>query len=165
MRRGRHALILLRDRHGSYVLGHKSAYPEGISRMVGGGIESDEDPHLGAARELEEELHISAGREELIPLAEVIAQIEGPENEYTFITYVYFFQMQDEVLQPSDDIQDIRLLKPAEMHELINRFRELPDTLVSRDGKPELAFRWSDYGALYAEIHRIALEEAERLPR
>lgn len=165
MRRGRHALILLRDRNGRYILGHKSAYPEGISRMIGGGIDPEEDPHSGAARELAEELQIHTPVESLIPLAEIIAQIQGTENEYTFITFVYLFELGDEVLTPSDDIQDIRSFSAEEMLTLIERYHTLPDTLVSRNGDPATAFRWSDYGALYGEIHRIALEEAQRLPR
>lgn len=162
MRRGRHALILLQDKNGGYVLGHKKVYPEGIVRMVGGGIDPNEDPQLGASRELQEELGIAVSPQQLTPLVEIIAQVEGPENEYTFITFVYFYQLIDEALHPADDIEAIRTLNRNEFKELIERFRNLPTELFGTVKDPEYQFRWSDYGSFYAEVHASALEEADR---
>ena len=163
MRRGRHALILLKDSNGLYVLGHKKVYPEGIVRMVGGGIDPNEDPQVGASRELHEELGIDVSPQQLTPLVEIIATVEGPENEYTFVTFVYFYQLSDETLHPADDIEAIRALNRNEFEELIERFRNLPTELFGTEKDPEYQFRWSDYGSFYAEVHASAVEESKRI--
>jgi len=160
--RKRHALILVRDQNGKFVLGSKNIYPQGIDRLVGGGIEPDEDPQEGAARELAEELGLELRPDELVPLAKVTAEIKAEikheARDITFVTYIYFFQVADQVLEPDDDLDGLAYLTEAELLSLIKAYQKLPKTIDSKEG-----FAWFDYGQLYSQIHQIALDEYLKL--
>lgn len=71
------ALIAAIDLEGNILIGSKpNFFPEGISRMLGGGVKDDEDERLGALRELEEELGVNATVEDLKPLLQVNVHAE-----------------------------------------------------------------------------------------
>lgn len=164
LRRGRHALILLENETGKYILGAKNIYPQGIYRLVGGGLESGEDPHAGAVRELNEEFGLSYTREQLLPLTEIRAEIieTGTGKRYTFVTYLYHASCQMADLHPSDDLDGMKEFTREEINALVDRYYDLPDTLIKIAGKygdqDEWAFRWSDYGKFYGRVHEIAME-------
>ncbi|OGZ27960.1 MAG: hypothetical protein A2365_02815 [Candidatus Nealsonbacteria bacterium RIFOXYB1_FULL_40_15] len=62
------ALIAVQDLEGNILVGSKpNFYPEGISRLLGGGVKNGEDKKRGALRELEEELGVIATINELVP--------------------------------------------------------------------------------------------------
>lgn len=57
--RDRTVLVLCRDREGNFLLGAKPTYfPEGIVRMLGGGVDDDETVADAAKREVREEMGI-----------------------------------------------------------------------------------------------------------
>lgn len=164
LRRGRHALILLENEERKYILGAKHIYPQGIYRLVGGGLEINEDPHSGAVRELNEEFQLSYTQEQLQPLAEIVAEIveTGTGKQYTFVTYLYSAVCQMSDLHPSDDLDGMKEFSREEINALVDRYYDLPDELIKLSGKygnqDEWAFRWSDYGKFYGRVHEIAME-------
>lgn len=159
MRRERHVLILIRTWDGNFILGSKGPYPANIHRMVGGGLDSNEDPQAGAARELAEELHLDAVQKDVIPLAQVIAKINHQAEDLTFSTWLFFYQLAaSQTLQPDDDLNGIVELTPIEFQALINRFSQLQDNF-----NHEHNFSWGDYGKLYGPMHQIALDRANQL--
>jgi len=158
-KRDRHALILVRNSKGNFILGSKHHYPEGIARMVGGGLQEYEDPQEGAARELQEETGLQVTAQDLVPLITIAADISDPqERQWHFLTFIFFYDSGDKKLTPSDDLDGIVELSKNDYKKLVNRFKNL-----SRDMHPEMKFRWSDYGVLYGTFHAIALEELEKL--
>jgi 8-oxo-dGTP pyrophosphatase MutT (NUDIX family) len=158
--RGRHALISVRDKDGSFYLGQKHVYPEGIVRLVGGGLDGDEDARIGAARELQEELGVSIDPELLKPLAEIILEIEvnGSKDQIiTFKTFLFEYISDDPAaFTPTDDLDGVMKLTKDQMKELVSRFEHLSDDIQTVSGEPT-PFRWSDYGKYYARVHEIAL--------
>jgi len=154
-KRGRHVLILLQNAKGNFILGTKHIYPAGISRMVGGGIESGEDSLEAAQRELVEETQITAASASLLPLTTIFANLTETTTGkiYSFITYLYYYAVGDQPLRPSDDLDNIVELTGAEYQQLIQRYTTLSPELDKTSG-----FAWSDYGKLYGKIHQIALD-------
>lgn len=153
VKRNRHALILVRTADGKFVLGNKKHYPEGISRLVGGGIDADEDPQKAAARELTEELEIVVPAEQLQPLYKIDAFITHEGKTIKFVTWLYFYQLKLEKINPSSDLDGVAYLTEGEYLELITRFQHLSPQL-----HPILGFAWADYGQLYSHIHQFALD-------
>lgn len=164
LRRGRHALILLQNENGEYILGAKNIYPRGIYRLVGGGIEGVEDPTEGALRELQEEFGLRYSKDQLRHLATITADIaeSSTGKTYTFTTYLYFANCVQNELRPSDDLDGMETFTREEVNALVDRYYDLSDELIHLKGKygdsDEWAFRWSDYGKYYGRVHEIAME-------
>lgn len=161
--RNRHALIVVKDAQGKYILGGKRMYPENIYRFVGGGIDSHEDPLQGAARELHEELGIQPLPNQLKEIALISARIRetSSNNEYHFSTHLFKINLTQENahLIPGDDLDTLVAYSASQLNELISRFRSLPNNLITVGAKsPSQPFRWSDYGAFYAKVHEIGLK-------
>jgi 8-oxo-dGTP pyrophosphatase MutT (NUDIX family) len=154
-RRGAHVLILLRDKNGKYVLGEKNLYPEGIVRMVGGGMDNDTPP-IGASRELEEELGIQIDPDELTFLMTVKAEITAGYETVHFTTHLFFYQLSDEVLQASDDLDGLAVLSEKEYGNLIERYGQLSENI-----DPVKQFAWADYGKVYGPMHQWALDASK----
>ncbi len=157
--RKRHVLFMIRDSAGKYLLGEKKIYPVGICRMVGGGVEEHESFIEAAQRELNEELNISATRTELKELVQVLAHITDQTSKtYKFTTTIYFLNLGLRKILPGDDLDGVLRLTKVEFEALIQRYYHL-----SKEIDPQFHFSWYDYGQLYGPIHRVALEESERM--
>jgi len=156
--RGQVALILIRDAAGNYILSSKKAYPAGIYRMLGGGIEPGEDPHAAAARELQEETGLIALPSELLPLAKLQTEIDDQEqNHVSFTLYLYFYDCGAQLPIAADDVGQLITVSEAGFHQLLQRF-----TSLSTEIDPNFGFSWSDYGQLYRPVHLLALEELHK---
>lgn len=160
MKRHQHVLILVQNELGEFVLASKKVYPPGIYRLIGGGIESGEEPDKAAHRELHEELHISPDPKDIIALAQVEAHITQSDEPHPiiFTTYLYFTKVQTQTLKPDSDIDEIKTFSVTQFEELIKKYR-----LLSADIDPHTGFAWKDYGRLYTKIHEIALNEWRQL--
>jgi len=159
MLRKRHVLILLRDQNNRYVLGQKKIYPKGISRMIGGGVETYEPFFRAASRELYEELKYFAPRQSLKEVGQVLARITDEAGQkFEFTTGLYFTQIERRPLFPSDDLDGIIRLSDPEYLALVQRYKNLPKEI-----DPQLGFAWYDYGQLYAPIHEIAWDFARQI--
>lgn len=153
-KRGRHALILLENDHEHYLLGSKDIYPENIYRMIGGGIEEGEEALPAAARELFEETGLELSPDQLKHLSTVTAEMDETSTgkHITFVTYLYYVNVGDQKLTPSDDIQGLQEVTRGDIQQLITRYQQLPKETKETEG-----FSWYDYGQLYGAIHQIAL--------
>lgn len=159
--RGRHALILLRNSAGNFILGTKNIYPPGISRMAGGGIEEGEEPNKAAPRELAEETGLNANENDLIHLATIVANITDAHEKLTlFTTYLYFYDCGNQAYTASDDLQGLVELSETQLEELIQLYFALPKLVDS-----QINAAWYDYGLLYGRIHQIALNTWHALPQ
>lgn len=154
-KRGRHAVILLENDHGNYLLGAKSIYPKDIYRVIGGGIEEGEEALPAAARELFEETGLELPQDQLKHLSTITAEIDETSTgkHYTFVTDLYLANVGNHNLVASDDIQGLQELTRGDIQQLITRYQQLPRELDADKG-----FSWFDYGQLYGAIHQIALD-------
>lgn len=160
-KRQRHVLILPRTARGHFILGRKQLYPAGISRMLGGGLEGNEQAQVGAVRELAEETGFQARADQLQPLATVIAQLteRSSGQYYRFETEIFLIRLPVDVsLKAGDDVDALVELSEPELRGLIQRYQELSPEL-----DPDKGFAWYDYGQLYGPIHQIALDRSTQV--
>ena len=156
LHRKRHSLILVEDQEGKYLFGEKANfYPDGIVRLIGGGLDESEDSEIGAMRELAEEtgLHLEVGQ--LKEVAQIPISASTTQGEKNITVYLYYYKLQKgENLIFADDISSICALSREEFKNLIIRFEELNG--IHELGKD--TFDWKDYGQIYSYIHQIAYE-------
>lgn len=161
--RKRHVLIICRDTTGKFLLGHKPHfYPQGIYRLIGGGVEKDEKPKQAAIRELKEELGIGVKENRLMPLAKVIVDAATRDQTYNLITNLYFLQLMPDEIKPGSDLIEVVRLTLKDLSGLADRFESLDENLCfkSEDG---YSHSWGDYGRVYGPIHRIVYEELRHI--
>lgn len=155
MTRGHHVLILVENADGEFVLGAKKMYPDGIQRMVGGGVEGEETANVAAARELQEELGVTVLPAQLRHLFTLTADLTTPKSDqqYTFVTDVFYLNLGTTILQPASDLDGLVYVRTPELQKLIARYGQL-----SSDLDPRTGFAWADYGKLYGPLHQLALD-------
>jgi len=158
IKRRRQVLIVLKNAEGNYILGHKNHYPPGVSRFVGGGMEEGEEPLHAAVRELHEETGILADENHLRPLRKVVVVATTPDQLQThFEVYLFAYQLNDETLKASDDLDNVVELTPDLTTKLIDTFDNL-----NADIHPALNFSWQDYGKVYGHIHQLGFELTQK---
>lgn len=159
--RAKHVLILIRDPDGLFILGDKpSFYPEGIVRLIGGGVNDEESFSEAAIRELKEEGHLKKSATELYPLAMVITDAEAAKQHFKLTTSIYFLQLHGENVTPGGDIRRIVRLDDRGMRRLIKKYHDLDDNNWYHG--PEGNHSWGDYGKVYGFLHKIALKEFKK---
>lgn len=162
------ALIAVFDQENKLILAGKNIYPLGIYRLLGGGIELGEDHHLAAKRELEEELAIvipTTPKLEAVFSSDILTDnipkdnYKNSKSVYTkvagqylfnFKTYLFSYNLQNDNIKPSDDVDKLVRFNKMQLKELIKRYQNLPVNLDKIGGD---LFSWADYGKYFARIH------------
>lgn len=155
-------LVVCKDSDGKFLLGASPEYPDGIVRLMGGGVNSGEELTHAAIREVKEEMNIDTTSDELKQLAQV--NIEGHYQGETFrhTVTIYYLDSQKDDSVAGDDVSEIVAYSEDEYKQLIHRFNSLKsDHLSAHDGS---GFSWGDYGKVYAFIHQVALDEISKRP-
>lgn len=152
-------MIVLIDPEGNYLLGSKPKfYPAGIYRLVGGGVEDDENHTNAAAREFEEELGVQPNIENLQPIVIIYTINNFHDNQYKNTTYLFEYQLNpSEELQAGDDIEELVKHSPNQLKELIAKYNSISaENWYEENGKR--IHNWHDYGKMYGFIHQVALD-------
>lgn len=156
-------LIAARDLEGNILIGSKpDFFPEGISRMLGGGVNEEEDEKLGALRELKEELGVNATADELQPLLQVNVHAEDKDrNTFDNSIFIYFYQLKNRSYKAGDDVKSIVKLTVDELYELGRKYEELTEDswYEGVEGKHS----WGDYGKVYGPVHKFTAEKIRLL--
>jgi len=151
-------LIMCQDEFGRFLLGAKPyLYPEGIARMLGGGVDKNEDIKIAAQREIKEELNYSISLDKIKPLCDVITYAQSPTNKYEMISHVFYIHVDSKKVSPGDDIKNILYLNEKEYVEMANKLLSLPQDLIYND--KEGHFSWGDFGKVYGFIQMTSLDE------
>ena len=147
-----------------YVFGSKVGYyPDGITRLLGGGVKGDELPEQAAQREIEEELSVTINPGQLKKIDDVVVEAEDDlGKKYKMKTSMFFVDLSNvSTLVAGDDVTNLAYLTKEEFKKLIENFNNLPQDLWrNQDGED---FSWGDYGKLYGFVHDVALKSLERL--
>lgn len=159
--RGRHVLVLVVDTNGDFILGKKKDfYPTHIARLLGGGIKDDEDPALAAKREIGEELKVVLPIESFASLCSVITKASTSQGLMEMQTWIFAVHLPNAAkIEPGDDISCVKMYSPEQYSMLI----EAMEGLTGEFNADEFSFRWSDWGKIYAPLHRYALEYYRKL--
>lgn len=155
--RRRHVMILVQNHEGKLLLGRKNHYPDGISRMVGGGVEGDEPLPVAASREFEEELQLGLPPERFIPIAELELElvVHNVITHFTQGLFAVTLEVAEEaVIQASDDLDDLAWMTLPELGELVQRFYLLSGERQHLTGGET----WNDYGKVVGKIHQVVYE-------
>ena len=151
-------LILCQDEFGRFLLGAKPyLYPEGIARMLGGGVDENEDIKIAAQREIKEELNYSVKLDEIKPLCDVITRAESPTEKYEMTSHVFYINVDSKKVSPGDDVKNILYLNEKEYIEMANKLLTLSPDLIynGQEGR----YSWADFGKVYGFIQIKSLEE------
>lgn len=154
--RKKHVLILVVDKGSNFILGKKKDfYPDHVARMLGGGIESAEDPKVAAKREIEEELLVNIPLESFKELCSVITHATTSEGEMEMQTWIYSVYLPESAnIKPSDDITGIQIFTYGQYENLIKDMMDLSGEFVT----DKYSFLWSDWGKIYGPIHKYAFD-------
>jgi len=154
--RKRHVLILVVDNDSNFILGKKKGfYPDHIARMLGGGIEENEDPKIAAKREIEEELLVDVSIDYFKELCSIITQASTNEGDMEMQTWVYTLKLPDStVIKPSDDITGIQVFTQEQYDNLLKDMLSLTGEFVT----DKFSFLWADWSKIYTPIHKYAID-------
>lgn len=153
------ALIAVADKEGNILVGSKpNYYPEGIYRFVGGGVDENEEPVMGAVRELNEELGITVDKDELKPLLQIdVHTTDETGKVFENSNFIYFYQLKDNNYKAGDDIKSVIKLTINELYALGERYENLSEDDWFRNEMEN--YNWKDYGKVYGPIHKLVAEK------
>ena len=153
--RKRLALIAVEDSEGNILVGSKpNFYPEGIYRMIGGGVDENENPIVGAQRELKEELGIDIEISDLKLLLQVdVHAVDKEGKEYNNSNFIYFYQLKDNIYRAGDDVKSVVKLSIEELGKLGDKYENLGEDDLFRNETEN--YNWKDYGKVYGPIHKL----------
>lgn len=152
-------LIAAEDSQGKILIGAKPYfYPPTIARLLGGGVDEDEDLAVAAARELEEELNVTVDPASLTPLALFATSATDEDGkEFYNETAIYHVSIGDSTYEAGDDVKQIEKLSIDELYKLGERYEALPEVLWYKG--EEGTYSWADYAKLYGPLHKITAEK------
>lgn len=155
--RDRTVLVVFKDSVGRYLLGASEQYPDGIVRLMGGGVDNNEELLPAVVREVKEETNLDITPDELVELAQVKIVGNFQNQTYTHTVNIYYLNSKKDDLIAGDDVSNIVAYSEEEYNKLISSFKNLePSYLSSEDGD---GYSWGDYGKVYAFVHQVALDE------
>lgn len=142
-------VVLAAQRPDGHFLVHtKGEYPEGVYRIMSGGINRGEDILHAVHRELGEETGLDGRVARFV--GALTTRFQHDDQELEFFSYVFHVIVTDGVPAPMDDSEDILGFREISLHEM----SALADDLESlAEGF------WRDWGRFRAIAHRLIVEE------
>ncbi len=153
------ALIAIQDLEGNILVGAKPHfYPAGIYRLIGGGVDENEDPIVGAQRELKEEMDVDANIDNLEPLLQVNVRATDENGKvYENSNFIYLYKLKDNNYQAGDDTKYVIKLSIDELNKLGEKYESLSEDDWFRNEMEQ--YNWNDYGKVYGPIHKLTSEK------
>jgi 8-oxo-dGTP pyrophosphatase MutT (NUDIX family) len=145
-RRGE-VVMVVPDPQGAIWLHTKEFYPDGVYRLMTGGLDAGEAPAEALQREVEEETGFKV--EIVRCLAVITYQLIGPNGTIPFVSYLFVTTPGIGLPQPTDPneaISGFRKVKPDELENIAQHLRSL-------NGK------FKDWGIFRAVAHTAAAAE------
>ncbi|MBT4123886.1 MAG: NUDIX hydrolase [Candidatus Pacebacteria bacterium] len=156
-------LVACQTPEKTYLFGEKKDfYPEGIVRLIGGGVEKgDSSPKEAAILELKEEINYKPKLQELKSLGAIsITATDNKNKKYNHIIHIYFLQIPPKVnLKAQDDLTGIVELNTKQFEKLIKRYYSLSKKNIRKKGN--LEFSWYDYAQVYGPVHQFVFDLLE----
>lgn len=139
-------VILLRLRNGRYLVHTKRFYPEGIYRLLSGGIKADEGLVTAVRRETKEETGLDVRVERFLGILRHRFVWQG--GSLSFTSYLFAVAETGGTLQfndPGEEITGFREVSLAEIAGIADQLESLPPA-------------WNDWGRFRALAHRLVVE-------
>lgn len=144
-RRGE-VVVLLENLQHRVLLHTKPQFPNGVYRLVSGGIEKNEPLYSGLAREVFEETGFHFTQSQFVGL--ILYKFIHGQQTMPFISYLFQINGIDKDPVIQDKTENISGFKWIKRDELYNTFQQLLD--VPQD--------WKDWGTFRAVPHKIFYE-------
>ena len=147
-RRGE-VLFALQRPDGSVLLHTKDAYPDGIYRLPGGGIDWGEPVRESLSREVFEETQVTVNDERFLGM--LTYQFTGAEPEVPFVSYVFLVPNVQGEASPADESEGItgfRWVPPQGLSDASETLSALEDDAPGR----------ADWGRFRAIGHDFVVE-------
>ena len=142
-------VVLAVQRPNSRFLIHtKSDYPDGVYRLMSGGVKRDEALLDAVHRELLEETGLEGQVARFV--GALTTHLEHDGQEIVFFSFLFHVRVSDGVLCPQDDFEGIIAFREITLQEM----GDLADGLE----RLEEGF-WRDWGRFRAVAHRLLAEE------
>jgi 8-oxo-dGTP pyrophosphatase MutT (NUDIX family) len=142
-KRKRQVMFAIFDNHGNLHLSRKSAYPPGIYRLFGGGVESEETFQQAAVRELREETGLSLSLDLVDTLHFDLTELSSQQH-FTYTIQLYRTLLQQQPIHSADDVDSSRPFSPQDISDLLKRYHQLQR-------------EWTSWGLIFSEITKAAL--------
>ena len=147
-RRGE-VVIVAPNQQGRVWLHTKSFYPDGVYRLLSGGMEVDEKPHQALQREALEETGLKVKIERcLAVITYTLRQQEDEASIIPFVSYVFLTKpkkAQPQPLDPEENIADFKAVP-------VSALTEVADNLSSIEGY------FADWGKFRAVAHQVVAD-------
>jgi len=142
-RRGE-VVMVIPNKAGKIWLHTKASYPDGVYRLMSGGLEPDELPHKALHREVEEETGFAIKID--CCLAVITYNFRGNGFSLPFTSYMF-------LTKPADGTP-----APVDSGEAITGFKPVPAKKLSRVAKQlrSMNGRFAEWGVFRAEAHEVA---------
>jgi len=145
-------VLLLRIREDRYLVHTKSFYPQGVYRLLSGGVKPHEPLSQAVCREAHEETGLRVDIERF--LAIIHNRFRCNEDESSLMSYLF-------VVRPANvSAKVLDTSTPEASAENITGYREvaLPELAVLAAELESLPPDWADWGRFRAVAHRLAVE-------
>jgi 8-oxo-dGTP pyrophosphatase MutT (NUDIX family) len=139
-------VLLLRRCSGRYLVHTKSFYPQGIYRLLSGGIKPGEDLVAAVQREASEETNLDERIERFLGILRYRFLWQGQSQPFT--SYLFGLAELGGTLRTNDSSESISAYREVEMPELLALAAQLES----------LPADWIDWGRFRAAAHRLAVE-------
>ena len=154
--RDRTVLLVLRNSKGEFILEGSRFYPPGIYRLLGGGVEADENPIEAALREMQEETGIRLPSDVFHEIAEITVNGFYKNNKYSMTSYIYDVRTPIDKFEQSAEVIDTITLSLENFKLLIDRCNNISADKIHN--LPDYSYSWADFGKVYGFIQQVALE-------
>jgi len=145
-RRGE-VIMVIPNIEGQIWLHTKAFYPQGVYRLMTGGLEPGEKPHLAFQREAEEETGLKTKIDRC--LAVITYLLQGQNKRQPFVSYVF------------KTIPTTGSPRPIDPYEAITGFKAVPASALGDVAQKlgSLPGNWADWGIFRAVAHDVVQQQ------
>jgi 8-oxo-dGTP pyrophosphatase MutT (NUDIX family) len=146
-RRGE-VVMVVPNRQGHVWIHTKSFYPEGVYRLMTGGLEAGEEPHKALRREVEEETGFKIKIDRC--LAVITYSLSGKGETLPFVSYIFLttpIPGNPHPTDPEEPITEFQAIPVEALADITLQLRSLKN------------HRFSDWGIFRAIAHQLAWEQ------
>lgn len=143
-------VMLLRRRNGNYLVHTKAFYPEGVYRLMSGGIKPGEDLLAALRREAREETGLCVRIRRFLAILHY--QFIWGDDRVAFASYLFLVAEVGGILRCNDAHEQITGFREVTLADIASLARQL-------EALPE---DWADWGRFRAVAHRLVVEVLAR---
>jgi 8-oxo-dGTP pyrophosphatase MutT (NUDIX family) len=149
--------MVIRRKNGRLIAARKTYYPDGIMRLLTGGIAHGEEVETALRREVAEETSLGVVVRRFLALIEYrLSDTHTP----CFTTWVFLLDERDGVLAASDPEEQIEAFAEVAICDLLPMAKQLE--AIADEENATIHGNWRSWGRFRAVAHRAVAEALEQ---